>query len=94
MTELPPWKPTPKEEKFLVHRLRDGEWQQCEFEDLVRGDKFRLFHPKTGSRMNPATNNETEEQLVGLATSDAMRNYLTNQGYGLECEVEYEYGPN
>jgi hypothetical protein len=91
---MEPWTPTPEDQRHVMQRLRDGEWQPCEMKDLVRGDVFRVFHPQTGKRMDPVTNEETEENIVGHCVTDAMRNYQTNQGYAVECEVEREPGFN
>lgn len=62
------WRPTPKSHLIKISRYdrEAGDWGNCEFKDLRRGDLYAAF-ALDGERLNPATLEPTgRPDLVAL----------------------------
>lgn len=75
------WKPTAKDNLFVVKRLDcvTHMWEQCQYSDLHKGDIFKTF-TQDGVQICPADLSPVDDDWVGVADSDAMKNSLAVSG--------------
>lgn len=65
-----------------------GKWEPRRIKDIKAGDIFRMFLPD-GLPCSPFDYSvlEHENELIAYATADAKINHITNEGYGVLCEI-------